>query len=225
MVIPISQLKKKLVFQWTAVHDIQPRDPKDYENAYTYIEEDIPEQFDPEELNNHRPTDLWMGYTSLDEYNNHNPDFTQVNDNMWEHFQTPTMGILNSGLIGLNSSYSAYFRQHPEQLNKIIRNLPRMTHFIKEKNVGKGYIKELCFSSDGRIICSPHGKGVRLLAFSDTCQELCSTVSDNPRQLKTLIELNEYHKDVVVCSKFSPTHYQLVSGCLGSEIKWYQPVI
>ncbi|KAJ8933926.1 hypothetical protein NQ314_013682 [Rhamnusium bicolor] len=211
--------------EWTSVHDIQNRDPSDYENAFTYIEEEDLEEIGPEDPNNQRPTDLWMGYISLDEYSNHNRDPSQGSQNMWENFQLPAMGILNSGLIGVNSSYSAYFQQHPEHRNKVIRNLPRMTHFIKEKNVGKGYIKELCFSSDGRIICSPYDKGIRLLAFNERCQELSMCVPENPQQLKSIVEMNNYHKDIVVSCKFSPTHYQLVSGCLGSEIKWYQPVV
>ncbi|KAI3367427.1 hypothetical protein L3Q82_026281, partial [Scortum barcoo] len=33
----------------------------------------------------------------------------------------------------------------------------RLTHYIEEANVGRGYIKELCFSPDGRLICSPYG--------------------------------------------------------------------
>ncbi|VEN39276.1 unnamed protein product [Callosobruchus maculatus] len=209
--------------EWTCVHDIQARDPKDYENAFSHIEEEIPEQLDPEELNNHRPTDLWMGYLSLDEYSNRHRDLTNSAHDVWENL--PSMGILNSGLIGLNSSYSVYFTQHPEHRNKIVRNLPRMTHFIKEQNVGKGYIKEPCFSNDGRIICSPSNKGIRLLAFNEKCQELSMCVPDNPRQLKTVVELQDYHKDVVVSCKFSPNHYQLVSGCLGSEIKWYRPIL
>lgn len=215
-----------LCYQWTCIHDIQDRDPKDYEDAFTYIEEEEPDESeDSEEPLNQRPTDLWMGYISLDEYRNHNRDGSRMPQNSWENFQLPAMGILNSGLIGLNSSYSAYFRQHPEQRNKVIKNLPRMTHFKEEKTVGKGFIKELCFSSDGRIVASPYDRGVRLLAFNEKCQELSACVPDHPQELRTIVELNDYHKDIVVSCKFSPTHYQLVSGCLGSEIKWYQPVV
>ncbi|KAJ8917865.1 hypothetical protein NQ315_010778 [Exocentrus adspersus] len=211
--------------EWTTIHDIQDRDPKDYEDAFTYIEEEeLDEGEESEEPLNQRPTDLWMGYISLDEYRNHNRDGSRASMNNWENFQLPAMGILNSGLIGLNS-YSAYFRQHPEQRNKVIKNLPRMTHFKEEKTVGKGFIKELCFSSDGRIIASPYDRGVRLLAFNDKCQELCDCVPDNPQKLKTVVKLKDYHEDIVVSCKFSPTHYQLVTGCLGSEIKWYQPVL
>lgn len=211
--------------QWTAVHDIQNRDPKDYEDAFTYIEEEEPnEPEDTEETQNPRPTDLWMGFISLDEYRNHNRAASRSQNN-WDNLQLPAMGILNSGLIGFTSSYSAYFRQHPEQRNKVIKNLPRMTHFKKEKTSGKGYIKELCLSSDGRIIASPYDRGVRLLAFNDRCQELSSCIPEQPQALRTVTKFKNYHKDIVVSCKFSPTHHQLVSGCLGSEIKWYQPVI
>ncbi|CAH1170514.1 unnamed protein product [Phaedon cochleariae] len=211
--------------EWTSVHDIQNREPKDYENAFTYINEEAPEEVDPEGEANSRPTDLWMGYISLEDYNSHDRDFNELSQPLYENRQLPAMGILNTGLIGTNSSFDTYFRQHPEQHNKIIRNLPRLTHFIKEKNVAKGFIKELCFSSDGRVICSPYDMGVRLLAFNEKCQELSMCVPDNPQQLKTVVEMNNYHRDVVVSCKFSPVHYQLVTGCLGSEIKWYQPIL
>ncbi|XP_060528070.1 DDB1- and CUL4-associated factor 10 homolog isoform X2 [Cylas formicarius] len=192
--------------EWTTVHDIQDRDPKDYENAYVIIE-DINTDDDSDEFNNRRPTDLWMGYISIDDYNNFNRS-RQEDQNIYENVQIPSMGI-----------------HHPEEKNKIIRNLPRMTHYIKEKSLGKGFIKELCFSSDGRIICSPYDKGVRLLAFNEYCHELSMCVPEIPQQLKTIVEMNDYHRDIVVSCKFSPTHYQLVSGCLGSDIKWYQPVL
>ncbi|RWS02341.1 DDB1- and CUL4-associated factor 10-like isoform X2, partial [Dinothrombium tinctorium] len=54
----------------------------------------------------------------------------------------------------------------------IYRNLPRLTHYIQELNVGHGYIKELCFSPDGRLICSPYEYGFRLLAFNEDCSEM-----------------------------------------------------
>merc|ERR1712058_163563 len=49
---------------------------------------------------------------------------------------------------------------------KIHLNVPRLTHYIEESNQGKGFIKELSFSPDGRFIASPFAHGVRLLAFS-----------------------------------------------------------
>lgn len=196
------------------MHDIQKRKPEDYENAFSYIEEDLGQNSE-EENTNQRPTDLWMGFLSVEESVQNRERESYIFSWMNSH-------SISSGLIGRHPS-DAYFQQYPENRNKIIRNLPRLTHFVKEKNVGKGFIKELCFSSDGRIICSPYDKGIRLLGFNDKFQELSHCVPERPQQLTTLLEMNNYHSDVVVSCKFNPVFLQLVSGCLGSDIKWYQP--
>lgn len=159
-----------------------------------------------------------MGFTSNEQLNALRISNTSIgNVNL-------TTGIISSGLIGGNH-YEGYFRRRPQDIYKVILNLPRLTHFIQEKNVGKGYIKELCFSADGRLICSPYDRGVRLLAFNEHIQELCYCVPDRPRTLFTVAEMNNYHRDVVVCCKFSSRHYQMVSGCLGGEIVWYRPIL
>lgn len=202
--------------EWTVVHDVQDRNEEDYSTAFSTVEE-LDDEQETEDPPTQRPTDLWMGYISFDDYSNMNNFNQQIRQEI---------RIVNSELIGYNNSYTnPYFQNHPEEKNKIIQNLPRMTHFIKEKSVGKGFIKGLSFSSDGRIICSPYDKGVRLLGFSENCEELSECVPDKPQQLKTIVELNDYHRDTVLSCKFSPTNYQLVTGCLGSEIKWYQPVL
>ncbi|KAL1138049.1 hypothetical protein AAG570_009744 [Ranatra chinensis] len=110
--------------------------------------------------------------------------------------------------------------------HRIHQNVARLTHFIEESNVGKGFIKELCFSADGRLICSPFGYGVRLLAFSQECSELSSCVPKEGQPVK-LHELgtNVCHSDIVVSTKFSPRHCLLVSGCLTGRIVWHQPVL
>ncbi|XP_001606470.2 DDB1- and CUL4-associated factor 10 [Nasonia vitripennis] len=110
--------------------------------------------------------------------------------------------------------------------HRIHQNMPRLTHYIEEPNIGKGYIKELCFSADGRLICSPFGKGLRLLAFSNQCQELADCIP-SPSESSQLVEVaSSYsHEDIVVSTKFSPRHCLLVSGCLSGKIVWYQPVV
>lgn len=109
--------------------------------------------------------------------------------------------------------------------HKIHQNLPRLSHYIEEPNVGRGFIKELCFSSDGRLICSPFGYGVRLLGFSPECSELSTCVpKDRAVQLYEL-GTNVCHADIVVSTKFSPRHCLLVSGCLTGRIVWHQPVV
>ncbi|XP_039275524.1 DDB1- and CUL4-associated factor 10 homolog [Nilaparvata lugens] len=114
--------------------------------------------------------------------------------------------------------------------HKIHQNVPRLTHYIQEPNLGKGFIKELCFSSDGRLICSPFGYGVRLLAFSPNCSELSACVPATEQQQAPPVKLHEVgtnicHSDIVVSTKFSPRHCLLVSGCLSGRIVWHQPVI
>ncbi|OAD56534.1 DDB1- and CUL4-associated factor 10 like protein [Eufriesea mexicana] len=109
---------------------------------------------------------------------------------------------------------------------KIHQNTPRLTHYIEEPNVGSGYIKELCFSADGRLICSPFGYGVRLLAFSSDCSELsnCVPPHNEPVRLHELVT-NASHSGIVVSTKFSPRHCLFVSGCLSGKIVWHQPVV
>ena len=111
--------------------------------------------------------------------------------------------------------------------NRMIhQNTPRLTHYIEEPNVGSGYIKELCFSADGRLICSPFGYGVRLLAFSNDCSELSNCVPpfNESVQLHELAT-NVTHSGIVVSTKFSPRHCLLVSGCLSGKIVWHEPVV
>ncbi|KAJ6637117.1 Pre-mRNA-processing factor 39 [Pseudolycoriella hygida] len=104
------------------------------------------------------------------------------------------------------------------------QNEKRMLYYIEEPNRAKGFIKELCFSSDGRIICSPHGMGCRLLAFSDTCAEIPNALSANHKaQRLKEIKCITCHSDVVVSTKFSPRHSLVVTGCLGGKIVWHQP--
>uniref|UniRef100_A0A1B6LSV5 Uncharacterized protein n=1 Tax=Graphocephala atropunctata TaxID=36148 RepID=A0A1B6LSV5_9HEMI len=109
--------------------------------------------------------------------------------------------------------------------HKIHQNVPRLSHYIEEPNVGRGFIKELCFSSDGRLICSPFGYGVRLLAFSPECSELSTCVPKDGAVKLYELGTNVCHADIVVSTKFSPRHCLLVSGCLTGRIVWHQPVV
>lgn len=111
--------------------------------------------------------------------------------------------------------------------NRMIhQNTPRLTHYIEEPNVGSGYIKELCFSADGRLICSPFGYGVRLLAFSNDCSELSNCVPPYNESVRLHeLAINTSHSGIVVSTKFSPRHCLLVSGCLSGKIVWHQPVV
>ncbi|KAL4641876.1 DDB1- and CUL4-associated factor 10 [Arapaima gigas] len=98
----------------------------------------------------------------------------------------------------------------------------QLTHYIEEANVGHGYIKELCFSPDGRLVCSPYGYGVRLLAFNSSCGELSDCLPAETSCLHEVCSIYS-HSDVVLTTKFSPTHCQLASGCLSGRVSLYQP--
>ena len=111
-----------------------------------------------------------------------------------------------------------------DPLLKIQENAPRLTHYIKEPNVGRGYIKELCFSSDGRMIISPFGYGVRMLAFNPQCSEVSDCVPTRPLQLYELAS-NMCHSYIVVSAKHSPTHCLFVTGCLNGKVCFHQPVL
>ena len=107
----------------------------------------------------------------------------------------------------------------------IYRNVPRLTNYALEMNVGQGYIKELSFSPDGRVICSPFDQGYRILSFNERCSELCDIRDTGiPRQLYEVKRLQP-HNACVVTSKFSPTHPFVASGCLNGRVVFSQPVL
>lgn len=99
---------------------------------------------------------------------------------------------LNTGILNIPPRLSR--RQNIKQ------NKRRMLYYIEEANKGKGFIKELCFSTDGRLICSPYGNGIRLLSFSKNCQELPDVLPLSEQQPQKLNQLlcAEQHTDIVV---------------------------
>lgn len=126
---------------------------------------------------------------------------------------------INTGIITVTRPYNV--RRQPS----VKQNKNRMLHYSQETNKGKGFIKELCFSSDGRIICSPYGNGIRLLGFSNDCQELpyALPTDDVPQRLSEIQTNMEMHSDIVVSTKFCPRAPIVVSGCLRGELVWYSP--
>jgi WD repeat-containing protein 32 len=106
----------------------------------------------------------------------------------------------------------------------IHENVPRLLYHTEEPNVGRGFIKELCFSNDGRLVCSPFAYGTRLLAFDKDCHELCDAIPNQPLQLVEVASCMS-HRHVVVTTKFSPVHCMFVSGCLNGKVSFHQPVL
>ncbi|KAL4703648.1 hypothetical protein ACJJTC_001215 [Scirpophaga incertulas] len=107
----------------------------------------------------------------------------------------------------------------------IRQNRDRLLYYIEETNEGKGFIKELCYSADGRLVCSPFGRGMRLLAINQECSEL-SQCARELRGARPMVDVGQclgIHQDLVVCSKFNPRYHMLVTGCLEGKIVWYEP--
>lgn len=115
-------------------------------------------------------------------------------------------------------------KPYPSHLYKIHKNRPRLLYYSEEPNVGRGFIKELCFSPDGRLICSPFGFGTRLLAFNPHCLELPDCVPSRPLKMCE-VTCTMAHSNVVVTAKFSPTHCMYVAGCLNGRVTFHQPVL
>ncbi|XP_022106729.1 DDB1- and CUL4-associated factor 10-like [Acanthaster planci] len=98
----------------------------------------------------------------------------------------------------------------------------RLMYYTREPTDGRGYIKELSVSPDGRLICSSYGFGIRLLAFDDHSSELCDIQPQAVRELRQ-VKFLVRHKSTVLTSRFSPTHCLLVSGSMCGRVAFYQP--
>ncbi|XP_059053270.1 DDB1- and CUL4-associated factor 10 homolog isoform X2 [Achroia grisella] len=112
-----------------------------------------------------------------------------------------------------------------ETRHYIRQNRDRLLYYIEETNEGKGFIKELCYSADGRLVCSPFGRGMRLLALNENCSELsqCVQYVKTPKPMVDVGQSLGIHQDLVVSSKFNPRYHMLVTGCLEGKIVWYEP--
>lgn len=105
----------------------------------------------------------------------------------------------------------------------------KLIYYVEEPNMGRGFIKEPCFSNDGRIICSPFAHGFRLLSFDTDCNELeyrddCMPPSGKASELKEVASVYS-HQNLVVATKYSPTHQLLVTGCLDGQVGFHQPLL
>uniref|UniRef100_A0A182Y4X7 WD_REPEATS_REGION domain-containing protein n=1 Tax=Anopheles stephensi TaxID=30069 RepID=A0A182Y4X7_ANOST len=118
--------------------------------------------------------------------------------------------------------------------NRTAKNLPanssRLLYYMQESKKVEGYMREACFSPDGRVICSPHDDcGVRLLAFNEHCNEMhyarqYVSNGSGPEMLREL-EYKPCHPHVVISSQFSPRFPLLVTGCLLGNVVWNLPVL
>ncbi|KAH3706710.1 DDB1- and CUL4-associated factor 10 homolog [Dreissena polymorpha] len=126
----------------------------------------------------------------------------------------------------LNLSYLDSFSESDNRVlqKNIHTNSKRLLSYMEECNVGKGFIKEVAFSSDGRLISSPFGFGIRLFSFDQECNELCDCLPESPVKLYEAT-CSLAHVNIVVATQFSPVHNLVVSGCLDGKIGFHQPVL
>ncbi|XP_064465722.1 DDB1- and CUL4-associated factor 10-like isoform X2 [Ornithodoros turicata] len=209
--------------EWTCVHDIQ-EPPLDTLRCV----QDTPESADLRPL---RPlVQFWLhppqDHHPLFPIREHIDDDDEIPETRVLHVSggsrhenpTVTEGTIEEATAFLagRASLSAHVSARPRR--------PRLLHYAREPNVGRGWIKELCFSTDGRLVCSPHAYGVRLLAFNSQCRELSDCLPQSPQPLVQLLT-NVSHANFVVSTKFSPTHCLLASGCLNGKVCFHQPVL
>ncbi|XP_053675072.1 DDB1- and CUL4-associated factor 10 [Anopheles nili] len=164
-------------------------------------------------------TDIWATEVMFRDRNNLSN--TNVRNNRGQIY-----GIVSGVSSSPSTGYSGAGRKRV--CRNVARNTARMLYYIQESNTNQGYMKESCFSPDGRVICSPYENGFRLLAFNENCNELqyATNLSSND-DAKQLIEVKrkQCHSSLVVSSQFSPRFPLLVTGCLRGKIVWYQPAL
>ncbi|CAG2165488.1 unnamed protein product [Oppiella nova] len=197
--------------EWTCVHDIMASDkPLELKPIKR-----------PQNCNGLRPKSSAQSSTLSDSRDN-SSDLSQLSD---------SSVIVISNQIGSTQPHTTLVRQSKRcsQSNQndaiyVYKNSPRLKYYIEELNESQGFIKELCFSGDGRVVCSPYQFGYRLLSFDSKCSEMSDCVSNEP---KVLYELKRSlcHPDSVVTTKFSPTHCQIASGCLKGRVVFSQPIL
>lgn len=126
----------------------------------------------------------------------------------------------------LNPSTS-YREINRDEVPLIYKNINRLTHFSPELNVGSGFIKELSFSTDGRVIASPFEFGYRILSFNNSCSEVsdCHQLQGSPPQELKEVKRLLPHSNHVAVTKFSPTTALIASGCLSGRVVFSQPVL
>jgi len=98
----------------------------------------------------------------------------------------------------------------------------RLLFHIEEPNVGLGFIKEMSFSPNGRVLASPYANCVRLLGFNKSCHELCDCVPLTVVPLEEIATIGSMNS-VVLSSTFSPTQPIVAAGCKDGTVAFCTP--
>lgn len=98
----------------------------------------------------------------------------------------------------------------------------------------RDYIKEICFSRDGRVLASPHENGVRLLAIDPLCTSPDAYFDgryhshhkeDNCPDLEEVLLAPNTHLSPVLTCKFAHHDFILASGSLDGTVAFTSPQI
>lgn len=160
-------------------------------------------------------------------------NYASTNDQFVIFIQGGTDGV-HQTLVLFADDYNRRSSRRPQTHHKDAK----LIYYVEEPNMGRGFIKEPCFSNDGRIVCSPFAHGVRLLGFDSDCRQVedkplssitSSSASPAAGGASKAYELQEVasvysHQNLVVATKYSPTHQLLVTGCLDGQVGFHSPV-
>ena len=118
---------------------------------------------------------------------------------------------------------------------------------MEDGNENIEYIQEISFSQCGRLLSSPFGFGVRVMAFDDGLSDYQSHMAFRTSQLGGSLEKSTVkrlstclhvdpqpfydvtycfgHRSMVLSSCFSPNHMQVASGSKDGQIILYDVVL
>uniref|UniRef100_A0A182N8M0 Uncharacterized protein n=1 Tax=Anopheles dirus TaxID=7168 RepID=A0A182N8M0_9DIPT len=225
--------------EWSVVHDIQEisqNDNMDEDEEEDMVERENEGQEESEDERTEEPANNnTSGTDALAQPSTSGTDIWATEVTYRERKAMTTSHARNRGQIygivsGVCSSARAgYTGAGKKRVTKAVAsNTPRMLYYIQESNMNQGYLKESCFSPDGRVICSPYDNGFRLLAFNENCNELQHATDigrNGSPQLLQEVKRKQCHSSLVVSSQFSPRFPLLVTGCLLGKIVWHQPTL
>ena len=95
------------------------------------------------------------------------------------------------------------------------------------------YIKEICFTRDGRILASPHAGGVRLLAVDSLCTPMDLFYDHRFHSHEKFLGISDFeevkictgHQSPVLTCKFANNDLLLGTGCLQGNVMFHKPQI
>lgn len=144
---------------------------------------------------------------------------------MYEHFYSVSEQLV---LYDASQSREPYY----ESEENAARFLKSCREYSEDSSID--FIKEISFSSDGRVLVSPHGCTVRILALDDTCTPMdtyydsryhCTTTGDREFVccgVGSSVEVKAHNSSVLTC-RLNSDIMCLVSGCLEGKVFFTWP--